>query len=373
MIDEFDTDKGPIRAFLSRRLLVMAAAGSVIVGCASAADQPRTIRQRIADRRAQRMGANAGAGAPTGRLTDANALKGDFAVVTELGEFVDASRGGRKILWKSYLPSGASKAPVVIYSHGGGGTLESGRVYGEHLASHGIGALHIQHIGTDRDAFRENPQQISEAARNPKAGAPRYEDVGFVVRELRRGGPFGSRIDAARLGVAGHSLGAITTLIAAGQFVEGYGQSLAAPDIKGAFALSPSPPRKGYGDAATAFDKMLAPIFHLTGTEDDAPNGDFQAPARRIPFDETTNVDQRLLILKGANHFTFGGDPDPQLRGRSFSYPGLERHHDLIKAASVLFWRSIFNSDAAAKQFLDGGAFKALLGPDDTLEFKPAR
>lgn len=357
---------------LSRRFLLLGAGGAALVGCANAAGQPQTMRERIAARRLQRSQNDAPTDLPTDRLSDAYAIAGPNAVRTELGEFVDQARGGRKVLWKAYFPTGASRAPAVIYSHGGGGTRESGKIYAEHSASHGVASLHVQHVGSDRDAFRNDPQQISAGARDPKVGAPRFEDVIFVVAELQRTGGLSNAIDAGRLGVAGHSFGAIATLIAAGQSVTGFDQKLAAPGLKGAFALSPSPPRDGYGDPATAFDRMLMPIFHMTGTQDDAPNGDFKAPARRIPFDEARNVDQRLMILKGANHFTFGGDPNPQLRGQSFSYPGLERHHDLIKAAYLAFWKLTFNADAKAKQFFDGGALKALLGPGDTLEFKPA-
>lgn len=365
---KIDSGDKAVRPRMSRRAVVFAGAGAVLAGCASAADNPRPFRERIAERRRRAAGETA---APE-QTAASDALRGDFVVREELGEFVDEARASRKVVWKAYLPSGAPRAPVVLYSHGGGGTRESGKIYGEHLASHGVAALHLQHQGSDRDAFRSNPQQISAAARDPKLGAPRFQDIGFVVGELRRGGPLSSSLDPDRIGVSGHSFGAITALIAAGQIVQGYGQDLAVPSLKAAFALSPSPPRPSYGDADSAFSNMLMPLFHLTGTEDDAPNGDFKAPARRIPFDRTRNVDQRLLILQGANHFTFGGDPNPQLRGRSFSYPGLARHHDLIRTASLAFWRIAFSGDAAARRFLDDGAFRALLGPGDTLEFKPA-
>jgi hypothetical protein len=154
--------------------------------------------------------------------------------------------------------------------------------------------------------------------------------------------------------------------------VQGYGQSFALPKLLGAFALSPSPPRSGYGDAATAFADMLMPLFSMTGTQDDAPNGDFKAAERRVPFDRIGNVDQYLVILRGANHFTFGGDENPQLRGRSFAYPGLPRHHDLIKAAYAAFWSWALLGEAGARLFLDANGYRGLLGPGDTLEAKRA-
>lgn len=367
---------------LSRRIALQLTGGAIAafaaassISCAAANDRRQTIRERIAARREQSQGTDGSSsdnGLTKDRITDPWAQSGRFGVETALGEFADKARSGRVVPWKAYLPAGTATAPLVIYSPGGGGTRETGSAYGQHLASHGIASLHLQHAGSDRDAFRSDPQQISAAARDPARGKPRFEDIAFALREIERGAGGLGRLDATRAGVAGHSLGAITTLIVAGQSVKGFGQSFGIRTLKGAFALSPSPPRPEYGDASTAFDAMFAPIFHLTGTEDDAPNGDFKAPARRIPFDETSNVDQRLLILKGANHFTFGGDANPQLRGQSFGYPGLERHHDLIKAAAASFWSARLLGDANAQTFLESG-LKALLGAGDTLEAKAAR
>lgn len=314
---------------------------------------------------------------PLPRLNDPSAAPGQYKVAKIEDVWTDAARGGRAIPWRLHLPEGLTKpAPVVIYSHGGGGTRETGAQWSEHLASHGFACLHPQHAGSDRDAFRSNRQQISEAARNPTAGKVRFEDIGFTYRQiagLASQGAAAGRIDPARVGIAGHSFGAITSQIIAGQFVTGFDQSLALPQIKGALALSPSPPRAAYGDASTAFRDMFMPIFHMTGTKDDAPNGDFDAAARRIPFDRTKDVDQWLLILDGANHFTFGGDPNPRLMFRDFSYPDLPRHHDIIRAGSLLFWRMILNGDAKAKDALDGGAFKALLAPSDRYELYKAK
>lgn len=309
-------------------------------------------------------------------LADPRARPG-LQVVTELeGVWRDSSRGERPVPWRAFVPEALREpAPVVLHSHGGGGTRSSGAMFGRHLASHGFIALHLQHLGSDRDAFRNDPRQISAAARDPRLGADRFEDVGFAWRQLqdtRTQAALAGRVDPQRIGISGHSFGAITALIAAGQSVSGYDRSLSVPQLKAAFALSPSAPRARYGDAATAFRDMLMPIFHLTGTEDHAPNGDFTAPARRIPFDRITDVDQWLLVLSGANHFTFAGEPNPRLGGRSFRYPGLDRHHEIIKVASIAFWSWIMHEDADALAFLDGGGYRRLLGPDDSFQIKKA-
>lgn len=372
----------------SRRAMLLAASAGLAlgaIGCATTgqaqttpAASPRDrLREAMRQKRAAKGAPETPQDLPTTRVSDRRATAGRFAVSRIEDVWRDAARGDRAVPWRAYCPDGLTTlAPVVVFSHGGGGTRASGAAYGEHLASHGFLALHLQHLGSDRDAFRENPQQISAGARDPQIGAVRFQDVTFAWRQLQSSGSAGAlsgKADPTRVGISGHSFGAITAQIVAGQFVKGFDQSLATPQMKGAFALSPSPPRPDYADVNTAFRDMLMPMFHLTGTEDDAPNGDFEAPARRIPFDKTNDVDQFLVILRGANHFTFGGDPNPQLRGQSFAYPGLERHHDLIKTAAVAFWGWTMNGNGEERSFLEGGGFKALLGAGDVFETKRAR
>jgi predicted dienelactone hydrolase len=358
------------RAILAAGLVLPAAAGCATSGSAEDAGGRGRIRNAITQRRQPPTETTPSSGDLSS--SDPRTGRGGFQVETVESVWTDESRSNRAIPWRAYLPTGAAApVPVALYSHGGGGTRASGAQYGEHLASHGIASIHLQHAGSDRDAFRSDPQQISAAARDPRLGAPRFLDVGFVYRRLARDpGELGRRVDPARCGVYGHSFGAITTQIIAGQFVVGFDQSLAVPGIKGAVALSPSPPRDGYGDAATAFRSMLTPLYSLTGTEDDAPNGDFKAPARRIPFDRISNVDQVLTILNGANHFTFGGDPQPQLRGQSFAYPGLDRHHAIIRAATLAFFRFTLNGQTSERNYLESGPFRQLLSPQDTHETK---
>lgn len=310
---------------------------------------------------------------PTEPYRDSHAVAGEFEVDDLTGLWVDSMRGGREVPWRAFLPRSDSRVPGLIYSHGGGGTRDSGSQFGRHLASHGLASIHIQHLGSDRAAFRENPRQIARAARDPEYGLIRFQDVGFAAQRLRQDkAEVGVRIDGDRFGVYGHSFGAITTLIAAGQIVAGFGQSLACPNFKAAAALSPSPPRPGYGSAQSAFGNMLMPIAHLTGSEDHAPNGDFDAGARLIPFEQIRNVDQYLLVLAGANHFTFSGDPDPALRDISFWYPGLERHHDLIRAMLTAFFRLKLAGIQEEQSFLSVQGLGSSLGSADRFEHKKA-
>jgi predicted dienelactone hydrolase len=366
---------------LSRRALMLGVGAVALSACASSPSSaepqgaPQSegrgrLRDRIAARRAAQASGQDGSDTSTGPAV-ALAQAGAFSVAVRDGVWQDAARGNRSVPWRVYVPEGASGAvPVAIFSHGGGGTTTAGEQWGRHLASHGIASLHPQHLGTDRDAFRQDTRQIVLAASDPKAGEPRFRDIAFVLAQLKAA-QAGPGLDAGKVGISGHSLGAITTQIIAGMNVAGFGQDMAIPEMKGAIALSPSPPRAGFGTTATAFTDMLMPIFHLTGSLDDAPNGDFKAIARREPFDTINDVDQQLLWLEGANHFTFGGALNPELRGQSYGYDGLQRHHGLIRAALAAWWLDVFKGDAGARAFLKSG-LKALLQGADSHEVKTA-
>ena len=83
--------------------------------------------------------------------TDYRAL-GSFAVETRLENWTDPARE-RTLPVKLYLPTGAPAGPVVIFSHGLGGSRESAAYLGNHWASHGIVGVFIQHPGADHMVF----------------------------------------------------------------------------------------------------------------------------------------------------------------------------------------------------------------------------
>ncbi len=292
---------------------------------------------------------------------------GPYEFKTRLGVWIDASRDDRDIPWKLFLPADLERSvPVVVFSPGGGGARDDAAGYlGEHLASHGFASFHLQHRGSDAEALeRLGAPALFEAIRNsePSWAVLRQQDIQSAASQIERMArtELRGRIDPHRLGMSGFSFGGVTTLIAAGQKFPGYGQGLAEPRFRAAFALSPSP-RHGIAapvltrmEAAKIYKAMLMPVFHLTGTRD-ATGGPSQTSPRqrRMPFELIENVEQYLLVLDGAEHRTFGGRP--------MEHPLVERHRELIKLAAVVYWRGYLLDDPAALAWLrDGGCADAV-------------
>ena len=131
-------------------------------------------------------------------------------------DWYDAARQ-RAVPVRLYLPARASAAqrvPLVVFSHGIGGSRRGYSYLGSHWASHGVASLHLQHVGSDRSLWQGNPVslvlRLQGAAQESEAIA-RVQDLRFALDQLAAG-PHAQAIDMNRVVAAGHSYGANTTL-----------------------------------------------------------------------------------------------------------------------------------------------------------------
>ena len=299
---------------------------------------------------------------------------GPHRVEVQLGEWADTARDGRVVRWKLYLPEAGDEAvpaPVVIWSHGAGGSRDGAEYLGRHLASWGYATFHLQHAGSDVVVLRQHGVQgMLREVRSPQVSIDRFGDVPFAVQRIAAmaQGDLAGRLDAERIGISGHSFGAITTLVAVGQSMPQVGRRFAVPELRGAFAMSPSKPRgRSLGEA---FAAMSAPIFHLTGTDDGSPLGDQTVETRLAPFEAIDGVEQWLLVLDDGVHSTFSGRP---VREPGKARDELGRHHEIVRMAAVAFWDLVLRGDAAAAAWLrEGGLAAELSAEDGTVRHRPA-
>src|SRR5690242_13951209 len=68
---------------------------------------------------------------------------------------VDDHREQRKIPLYIYLPASKSAAPVVLFSHGLGGSNRGSAFMGQHWAARGYVAVFVQHPGSDEGVWRD--------------------------------------------------------------------------------------------------------------------------------------------------------------------------------------------------------------------------
>ncbi|MBA4340777.1 MAG: acetylhydrolase, partial [Methylibium sp.] len=214
--------------------------------------------------------------AQAGESRDVEAQAGAAAFEAHDLDLRDAGRQ-RDVPMRLYWPARAvagDKVPLVVFSHGLGGSRRGYSYLGQYWASQGYASLHVQHVGSDRQVWLGNPfglvSRLQDAAQEREAEA-RVLDVRFALDQLLAS-ERGARIDADRIVAAGHSYGANTTLLLAGARVARGGQDgalldLRDPRIKAAILIS-APPFHGRGDSASILKSVSIPTLHITATED---------------------------------------------------------------------------------------------------------
>jgi predicted dienelactone hydrolase len=298
---------------------------------------------------------------------------GKFEVETALFSWQDTKRN-RNVPAKIYYPkSSGGPFPIVIFSHGLGGTREGYEYLGRAWASHGYVSVHLQHLGSDDSVWRDAPLlekmgAMKRAAFSPTNAINRPLDVSFAIDELEKlakeKSPLAKLLDLNHIGVAGHSFGGYTALAIAGEtfLPGGTEKSTADPRVKAAIAMS-APVNAKRPRLEAAFAKIKIPCFHMTGTKDTSPIGDTSPEDRRLPFQYSNGSDQYLLVLDGGDHMVFSG------RGKIMTSRKDEEFQKLISASSTAFWDAYLKNDPKASAWLTKD-FEGLLGKNGTFEVK---
>jgi len=301
---------------------------------------------------------------------------GPLAVSTiDTLNLTDAKRD-RTIPVKIYYPDGPGPFPIVLYSHGLGGSKDGKRYLGKYWASHGYIGIFMTHFGSDRSVTDsklpfnspENKARL-RAATKPQSTFNRPWDVTAVIDGLdfieQQVDALKGRMDHQRIAVTGHSYGSMTVMLSAG----GYAQQARAlghqfrDDRPRAFiAMSPRPagPR---GNPDAIWSEIDRPMMTMTGGNDTDPIGaGINGETRKQPFEKMPPGDKYLLWLDGAYHWTFG-DATKNRQPEA-------AHHLAIKAASLAFLDAYLKDSPDAKKFLTSGAIGQLTGNSATITCK---
>jgi predicted dienelactone hydrolase len=291
-------------------------------------------------------------------------------------EWHDAARN-RNVPVKIYFPKNLTEpSPVVLFSHGLGGSCENYEYLGRHWAGCGFVSVHVQHAGSDDAVWKkaepgDRMKSLREATMSLANAINRPRDISFVIDQLTQANseehsPLHGRIDLARIGVAGHSYGGFTAMAIAGQ---AYGprqsREMADPRVKAVIQMSAPVPRGEQG-ADAAYSPITTPVFHMTGTKDDSPLGETTAAQRRIPFDHMASAETCLLIFRGGDHMVFAGAP----RVNPVARESDARFQRDICEASTAWWDAHLRGDAGARGWLMDGGFARSLGEDGTFEIR---
>lgn len=304
-------------------------------------------------------------------LYDPLALAPGFSASLVDLEVVDTDRT-RTLPVRVYLPQSEAAAPVVVFSHGLGGSAMNNPYLGQHWAGRGFVVVFVQHPGSDEAVWKgKKPREIlpamTEAASTPNL-LLRLDDIPALLDALedwnaQADHPLAGRLDMDRVGMSGHSFGALTTQGLSGMSMRGVGQRYTDARIDAALAMSPSALRGS--EPGAQFGSVAVPWMLMTGTDDTAPIGQQSVESRLAVFPALPVGDKYELVLDGAEHMAFS---DAQTRrGAGKRNPN---HHRVILALSTAFWECHLDVSDAACDWLGGEAPRTVMEPGDRWQTK---
>jgi len=264
---------------------------------------------------------------------------------------------------KVTYPKADGKFPVIVFSHGFGGSKDTYASLTAYWAARGY--VVIQPTHDDSIAQRKANGEIHgvmqgfstlrEDISDPAAWRNRTRDVSFVIDSLdeieRRVPGTSGKLDHSHIGAGGHSFGALTTELLGGLTFTPPGaskpESLADRRISALLVLSGAGPRQ-HGVIESSWENITAPLMLMTGTRDMGVGG--LNPDMRIkPYELVHSVHKYAIVLQGGVHMTFTGMP---------AKTGIEPAvlFETVEVASTAFWDAYLKNSEAAQTYLHSPA-----------------
>lgn len=356
-------------------LSVSAGAGEAEPSGASAggAARPgRELRREQREARRNRRVAGRAERNPQAVSSAAAVPEAEVAAVAEVVDDVwrDEARGRSvpvRIRWPAHLSAGVGApqpAPLIVFSHGLGGSRDGGTVWGAAWSQAGFVVLHLQHPGSDTAAVRASVGNFTDRTQLRALGgadqlAARLADGRFALDEVLRrqalaasAGAIDARWAQVRrygFGMAGHSFGAHTALGLAGQRYP-QGQGMADGRFAAFLTLSATAPPN---DAQGAFAAIAAPTLCVTGTLDCDVVGNGATPAQRAAVYAAlpARLTKAQLVLDGADHLTFAGNTgraNDVIPRPAASRERQSQHHAVVARLSTAWWDAMLRAGPAA-------------------------
>ncbi len=253
--------------------------------------------------------------------------------------------------------------PLVIYSHGYGGSGICAPYLTEHLARLGFVVAAPDHDDVHKANRIRPPAEVdikdylAAALRLARSGtdfdreahAYRPRTISFVIdRMLALSGERGSRlygtIDADRIGMCGHSLGSFTTLACVGA-----GAAYQDERIKAAVSISGGV----FMWRAEDYDTVRVPIMFMYGeleSTENWPVNDKRGDTERAW--DNCRAPKVLFVLAGATHFTFAQGSMDWVLGKETDWGLRTQQHQAIKTYCGAMFVRYLNDNLEAEQVL---------------------
>ena len=294
-----------------------------------------------------------------------------------------------------YYPEADGPFPVLVFSHGMGGSKEVGEDLMAYWAGHGYIVICPTHADSIKLYAKEHPDEVDgwvrdmgkrqmmkllrQTARSPEDWENRARDISLVLDSLSRiedeSPLLRGRLDHRTIGVGGHSYGAYTTMLIGGAVLDPPGRAadVSWGDERADALLVMSGQGVGrLGLTEHSWDGFSLPMMVMSGTRDNAAGG-MDVVSRRDPYDYAPAGDKYLVWIEDAVHASFtgglaSGDKRENYRGRwtewvlgsedvesaEFEQIDQQAIFDYVKTATLAYWDSNLKADNAAAAWLAG-------------------
>jgi len=314
---------------------------------------------------------------------------GPFAIDV-LDRVLHDPKRNKELKIRIVTPRSGSHFPVIVFSHGAGGSGQNYSSLTQFWASHGyvvIQPTHDDSIALRREKgepLPSGPRELIEDYRfNYEDWINRVADIRLVIDSLadlsNESTQLRDKIDRDRIGVGGHSYGAFTTQMIGGVRLNIPGQKPAqrfADERPRALLLLSPQGKSENGLTGSSWQEVTRPMMSMTGSKD----GLGLLPHwREDPFTYSPPPDKYLVFIDGAFHMSFTGalaepqaaqGPRRQLISQLAGGTDQKAVFDYVKIASIAFWDAYLRNDAKAKAYLKSSALVDYSNRDVKLDRK---
>jgi len=308
-------------------------------------------------------------------------------VMIERDTLIDKARNNRPVKIKVYYPvsnsdtrasaasDASNKLPLILWSHGLGGSVDGAAFISRFLAGHGFVILHVQHHGTDSSLWEGKPGHPWDIIRaqkiNRAATLNRFIDIPFALDQfpvwLENNPQIQNITDLNTIGMSGHSFGSLTTQVVGGMMFpdeKGVLRRNRETRLKAGILYSPGPiDHLGLDVPEDIYGSIDLPMFHITGTDDSSPIEDWDYTKRLDVYNNIIQAKQHLLVINNADHMVFNGS-----RGKLGQNPYREKHEAIIQVAVLAYWEATLKNNQDAQDWLNDGGFKNWLSEEGSFK-----
>jgi dienelactone hydrolase len=215
-------------------------------------------------------------------------------------------------------PTRPGPHPLIVFSHGFGSLPREYAGLSSFWASQGYVVVRPVHADAGKTLSATGARQAWES-QGAADWTGRVQDVLLVIDQLdqleQRYPELQGKIDRARIGVGGHSYGAMTAMLLGGMQTQPGGANYADPRIKAIVAMGPPGPGTSRGLTDQSWAQLTKPVLFIVGTAENGVDETETPEWRRRAYELSPAGDKWLVVLEGGGYSAYTGRMSPAATG----------------------------------------------------------